>query len=37
MRQLMFIAIALLIEVSSSIAQGHMGTSQEQQACTRDA
>jgi len=37
MRQLMLTAIALLIGASSSLAQGHMGTPQEQQACTRDA
>jgi hypothetical protein len=37
MRQLIFAAIALLIGTSSSFAQGHMGTPQEQQACTRDA
>ena len=37
MRQLMLAAIALLIGASSLLAQGHMGTPQEQQACTRDA
>ena len=37
MRQLMLAAIAFLIGVSSSLAQDHMGTPQEQQACTRDA
>jgi hypothetical protein len=37
MRQLTLAAIVLLIGVSSSLAQGHMGTPQEQQACTRDA
>jgi hypothetical protein len=37
MRQLIFAAIALLVGTSSSFAQGHMGTPQEQQACTRDA
>ena len=37
MRQLMLAAITLLIGASSSLAQGHMGTPQEQQACTRDA
>jgi hypothetical protein len=37
MRQLMIAAIALLIGASSLLAQGHMGTPQEQQACTRDA
>jgi hypothetical protein len=36
MRQLMLAAIALLIGTSSSLAQGHMGTRQEQQACARD-
>ena len=37
MRQLILAAIALLLGASSSLAQGHMGTSQEQQACARDA
>jgi hypothetical protein len=37
MRQLILAAITLLIGASSSLAQGHMGTPQEQQACTRDA
>jgi len=37
MRQLMLAAIALLSGASSSLAQGHIGTPQEQQACTRDA
>lgn len=37
MRQLMLAAVALLIGTSSSWAQGHMGTPQEQQACRRDA
>ena len=37
MRQLILAAIALLIGTSSSLAQGHMGTPREQQACTRDA
>jgi cysteine rich repeat protein len=37
MRQLMLAAIALLIGASLSLAQGHKGTPQEQQACTRDA
>jgi hypothetical protein len=37
MRQLMLAALALLIGTSSSLAQGHMGTPHEQQACTRDA
>jgi hypothetical protein len=36
MRQLMLAAIALLSGASSSL-QGHMGTPQEQQACTRGA
>jgi hypothetical protein len=37
MRQLILAVIGLLIGTSSSLAQGHMGTPQEQQACTRDA
>ncbi|WP_407164588.1 cysteine rich repeat-containing protein [Bradyrhizobium sp. ORS 111] len=37
MRQLMLAAVALLIGTSSSWAQGHMGSPQEQQACRRDA
>ena len=37
MRKLIFVAGALLIAASPSLAQGHMGTPQEQQACTRDA
>jgi hypothetical protein len=37
MRQLILAAIALLIVTSSSFAQGHMGTPEEQQACSRDA
>jgi hypothetical protein len=37
MRQLILAATVLLIGTSSSLAQGHMGTPQEQQACTRDA
>jgi hypothetical protein len=37
MRQLMLAAIGLLIGASSSSAQGHMGTPQEQRACTPDA
>jgi hypothetical protein len=37
MRHLLLPAIALLIGTSLSLAQGHMGTPQEQQACTRDA
>jgi hypothetical protein len=36
MRQLMLAAIALLTGASSTLAQGHMGTPQEQQG-TRDA
>jgi hypothetical protein len=36
MRQLMLAALALLIGISPSLAQGHMGTPQEQQACSRD-
>ena len=35
MRQLMLATIALLIGALPSLAQGHMGTPQEQQACTR--
>jgi hypothetical protein len=34
MRQLMLAAIALLTGASSSLAQGHMGTPQKQQACS---
>jgi hypothetical protein len=37
MRQLLLAAIALWIGMSSLAAQGHMGTPQEQRACTRDA
>jgi hypothetical protein len=37
MRQLTLTVIALLIGTSSLSAQGHMGSPQEQQACTRDA
>jgi len=37
MRKLILAVIAFLIGASSSLAQGHMGTSQEQQACARDA
>lgn len=37
MRQLIFAAIPLLTGTSSSLAQGHMGTPEEQQACSRDA
>jgi hypothetical protein len=37
MRQLILAATVLLIGTSSSLAQGHMGTAQEQQACSRDA
>ena len=37
MRQIVLAAIALLIGASSLSAQGHMGTPQEQQACSRDA
>jgi hypothetical protein len=37
MRQLILAAIGLLIVTSSSFAQGHMGTPEEQQACSRDA
>ena len=37
MRQLILAATVLLIGTSSLLAQGHMGTAQEQQACARDA
>ncbi|KJC59520.1 hypothetical protein UP10_18720 [Bradyrhizobium sp. LTSPM299] len=37
MRQLMLATATLLIGASSSFAQGHMGTPQEQRACRRDA
>ncbi|MFB9268208.1 cysteine rich repeat-containing protein [Bradyrhizobium erythrophlei] len=37
MRQLMLAAVVFLIGASSSLAQGHMGSPQEQQACRRDA
>jgi hypothetical protein len=37
MRKLILAVIAFLIGASSSLAQGHMGTAQEQQACARDA
>jgi cysteine rich repeat protein len=37
MRQLMLATVALMIGVSSSLAQGQMGTPQERQACRRDA
>jgi hypothetical protein len=37
MRRLVLTGFALLTAASSSLAQGHMGTPQEQQACTRDA
>jgi hypothetical protein len=37
MRQLILAATVLMIGTSSSFAQGHMGTPQEQQACARDA
>jgi hypothetical protein len=33
----MLAAIAFLIGASSTLGQGHTGTPQEQQACTRDA
>ncbi|MBR0692716.1 cysteine rich repeat-containing protein [Bradyrhizobium lablabi] len=36
-QQLTLAAMALLIGTSSSWAQGHMGSPQEQQACRRDA
>jgi hypothetical protein len=37
MRCVAFGLLCLLSGVSSSFAQGHMGTPQEQQACSRDA
>jgi len=37
MRYLAPAVLILLLSVSSSFAQGHMGTPQEQQACRRDA
>jgi hypothetical protein len=37
MRYLALIAVILLSGLSSSFAQGHMGTPQEQAACQRDA
>jgi hypothetical protein len=32
-----FAVLILLLGISSSLAQSHMGTPQEQQACSRDA
>jgi hypothetical protein len=37
MRYLLFIPLAVVFSVSSSLAQGHMGTPQEQASCRRDA
>ncbi|MEH2544730.1 hypothetical protein V1283_001375 [Bradyrhizobium sp. AZCC 2262] len=37
MRAIVVALVILLTEISLSFAQGHMGTPQEQQACTRDA
>ena len=37
MRSILLIPIILLTGTSLSFAQGHMGTPQEQQACSRDA
>ncbi len=37
MRSIVVALVILLTETSLSFAQGHMGTPQEQQACTRDA
>ena len=37
MRSLVLVLLILLTETSLCFAQGHMGTPQEQQACTRDA
>jgi hypothetical protein len=37
MRKLVLIALLLAIDNSVSSAQGHMGTPQEQKACSRDA
>ena len=37
MRLVVFVTIVLLTGTSFSVAQGHLGTPQEQQACTRDA
>ena len=37
MRSIFLVLAILLTETSLSLAQGHMGTPQEQQACRRDA
>jgi len=37
MRKLGLIALLLALDNSTSLAQGHMGTPQEQKACSRDA
>ena len=37
MRLIVLATVVLLTGTSLSIAQGHLGTPQEQQACTRDA
>jgi cysteine rich repeat protein len=37
MRSVILVLAFLLTETSLSVAQGHMGTPQEQQACSRDA
>ena len=37
MRSIVLVLVILLAETSLSLAQGHKGTPQEQQACTRDA
>ena len=37
MRSSVLALVILLAETSLSLAQGHMGTPQEQQACSRDA
>jgi hypothetical protein len=37
MRLAILALVTLLSETSSSLAQGHMGTPQEQRACSRDA
>jgi Cysteine rich repeat len=36
-RSIVLVVVILLTETPLSLAQGHMGTPQEQQACTRDA
>ncbi len=37
MRYIALIPLALVFGISSSLAQGHMGTQQEQASCRRDA